>query len=431
MNDLKKISQVFLSKYGMDSTGINSALVINDFLDEMKKGLNGKASSLPMLPAYIGIDNPIPIDQPVIVLDAGGTNLRACLVTFSNQGEITIEHLSKREMPGTHKTLSETQFYDVFCDFLNPLIQLSNDIGFCFSYPIEVTPEKDGKLLHWTKEIKVPSVVGKYIGKGLSTSLAEKGHPNKKIVVLNDTVATLLAGMAKGKQHQYGGYIGFILGTGTNTAYLENNRNIGKIELMEGVQAINVESGGFSKSPGSKLDKQFDASTNNPSQHIFEKMISGCYLGAIISTIIKTAAKDQIFSQSANQFLEKTALFETIDISKFVDNPHHPDSPFKSNDFNEMDLSMLYFIINGYLKRAAKLTAINIASAIIKSGTGRSPLHPICINIDGSTYHKTGGFSHLTEAFLAEILEPYNIFYRIIQVDNSPIIGAAIAGLIG
>ena len=103
----------------------------------------------------------------------------------------------------------------------------------------------------------------------------------------------------------------------------------------------------------------------------------------------------------------------------------------KSNDFNDTDLTLLYYIINGYLKRAAKLTAINIASAIIKSGTGKSPLHPICINIDGSTYHKTAGFSLLTETYLVEILDPYDIFYRIIQVDNSPIIGAAIAGLIG
>ncbi|MBT4285821.1 MAG: hexokinase [Deltaproteobacteria bacterium] len=431
MNDLKKISQSFLTKYGIDSSCINSASVIDDFLDEMRKGLNGKDSSLPMLPAYIGIDKPLPFDTPVIVLDAGGTNLRACLVTFSNQGEIIIKHLSKREMPGTHETLSEAQFYDVFCDFLKPLIRLSDDIGFCFSYPVEITPEKDGKLLHWTKEIKVPDVVGKYIGKGLANSLAENGHPNKKIIILNDTVATLLAGMAKGKQHQYDGYIGFILGTGTNTAYLENNNNIGKIELTEGVQAINVESGGFKKSPRSKLDKQFDASTNNPSQHIFEKMISGCYLGAIISTVIQTAAKDQLFSPSAKQFLEKILPLETIDISRFIENPHHPESPFKSNDFNDTDLTLLYYIINGYLKRAAKLTAINIASAIIKSGTGKSPLHPICINIDGSTYHKTAGFSLLTETYLVEILDPYDIFYRIIQVDNSPIIGAAIAGLIG
>jgi len=431
MNDLKKISQAFLTKYGVDSSCINSAAVIEDFLDEMRTGLNGKDSSLPMLPAYIGIDKPLPSDKPVIVLDAGGTNLRACLVTFSNQGEISIEHLSKREMPGTQKTLSEAQFYDVFCDFLEPLIQLSDNIGFCFSYPVEITPEKDGKLLHWTKEIKVPDVVGKYIGQGLSNSLTEKGHSNKKIVILNDTVATLLAGMAKGKLHQYDAYIGFILGTGTNTAYLENNNNIGKIELTEGVQAINVESGGFKKSPGSILDKQFDASTNNPSQHIFEKMISGCYLGAIISTVIKTAANDQLFSLSANQFLDKINLFETIDISRFIENPYHPESPFNSKDFNDVDLSLLYFIINGYLKRAAKLTAINIASAMIKSGTGKSPLHPICINIDGSTYHKIDGFSQLTKTYLAEIIDSYGIYYRIIQVDNSPIIGAAIAGLIG
>lgn len=431
MADLKKIVEDFLTKYELNSNSINPDSVTKDFLKEMEKGLNGKTSSLPMLPAYIGIDKPLPVDKPVIVLDAGGTNLRVCVVSFSSQGDIKIEHLDKREMPGIDKTLSESDFYDVFCDFLEPVINLSNDIGFCFSYPAEITPDKDGKLLHWTKEIKVPDVVGKHIGKGLANTLTKRGYHNKKIVILNDTVATLLAGKAKGHQNQFSGYIGFILGTGTNTAYLESNSNIGKIELTEGAQAINVESGGFAKSPSGRLDELFDASTNNPSFHVFEKKISGCYLGAIISTVIKAAASDNLFSPSTNNFLEQVPLFETIDISRFIDNPHHLDTPFTQNDFNEADLSLLYLIIIGYLKRAAKLTAINIAAAVIKSGTGLSPIHPICINIDGSTYHKITGFSQLTETYLSEILDPQGIYYRIIQVENSPIIGAAIAGLIG
>jgi hexokinase len=431
MADLKKVTGDFLTKYGINSNRINSDRVINDFLEEMKKGLNGETSSLPMLPAYIGIDKPLPVDKPVIVLDAGGTNLRVCIVTFSSQGEISIDHLSKRKMPGIDKTLSESEFFDVFCDFLAPVIDLSDDIGFCFSYPAEITPDRDGILLHWTKEIKVPDVVGKNIGSGLKKALSNRGYSNKKIVILNDTVATLLAGKAKGNQNQYGGYIGFILGTGTNTAYLENNNNIGKLKLTDGTQAINVESGGFAKSPGGSLDEAFDASTNNPSFHVFEKKISGCYLGAIVSTVIKAAASDNLFSPSASAFLEHLPLMETIDISRFIDNPHHPDAPFKAKDFNEADLSLLYFIVIGYLKRAAKLTAINIATAAIKSETGQSPLHPICINIDGSTFHKTEGFSQLTKTYLSEILDPQGIFYRIIQVENSPIIGAAIAGLIG
>ena len=82
----------------------------------------------------------------------------------------------------------------------------------------------DGRLLKWTKEMKAPEVIGRFIGKGLLEALG-RGGAGKSVVLLNDTVATLLAGKAADKK-RYGSYVGFILGTGTNIAYLEKNENI-------------------------------------------------------------------------------------------------------------------------------------------------------------------------------------------------------------
>ena len=53
------------------------------------------------------------------------------------------------------------------------------------------------------------------------------------------------------------GYVVFILGTGTNTAYLENG------------EAINVESGGFDKLFRTEIDLEVDAATNNPGKQVF------------------------------------------------------------------------------------------------------------------------------------------------------------------
>jgi hexokinase len=82
------------------------------------------------------------------------------------------------------------------------------------------------------------------------------------------------------------------------------------------------------------------------------------------------------------------------------------------------------------VERSAKLTAINIASAIIKSGSGNSPLKPVCINIDGSTYHKLYSFSEKCEAFLRDILNRRDLYFYPINLDNAPILGSAIAGLL-
>jgi len=421
----------FLKKYEVSADAVDADVMLNDFCGEMTAGLAGDDSSLAMIPSYISADSSVPANKPVIVLDAGGTNLRVCTVSFDEHGHVDVENFEKYQMPGIAHELSRKEFYDVLCEYLEPVIAKSDSIGFCFSYPTEVSPEKDGKLLYWTKEVKVPEVEGESIGSGLIDALAERGHTGKKLVLLNDTVAALLAGKAIGEQRQCDGYIGFILGTGTNTAYVESNKNVGKIELDCGSQVINVESGNFAKCPQGAIDKKFDDSTANPGAYAFEKMISGRYLGSVALELVKTAAKDGLFSSSAADELAALKCLETAGLSMFLENPFNVVAPFSSSQITTGDREVLYYLILSLVDRAAKLTAVNIAAAVIKADAGRSPLHPVCINVDGSTYHKLYGLRVQCEAYLSELLNSRGFYFETIEVDNAPVIGTAIAGLVG
>jgi len=60
---------------------------------------------------------------------------------------------------------------------------------------------------------------------------------------------------------------------------------------------------------------------------------------------------------------------------------------------------------------------------------GKSPLTPLCINIDGSTFYKTNHLASIAEEYLRKILDGRGVYYKITKIDDSPIIGAAIAGL--
>ncbi len=82
--------------------------------------------------------------------------------------------------------------------------------------------------------------------------------------------------------------------------------------------------------------------------------------------------------------------------------------------------------------RAASLVAVNIAATVLRSGAGHDKLHPVCINIDGSTYYKTRSvfFKSRVEQGMREILAPRGVHFETVCVDDSPMIGAAVAGLI-
>lgn len=429
MTDIRATSHRLLKSYGIALNEEDLNRIMFRFVDEMEKGLTSAGSSLPMLPSYLETEKPVPAEKPVIVVDAGGTNLRVCSVKFESNGACRISNVHRTIMPGAREEISARKFYRSICDFIEPVVHLSDRIGFCFSYPAEITDRIDGRLLFWTKEIKVPEVVGTYIGEGLVKTLKERGIGGKKVVVLNDTVATLLAGKTKGQSRGCESYIGFILGTGTNTAYIEQNAKIGKICPNQGSQAVNVESGGFSACRQGVVDKLLDRSTETPGIYPFEKMISGVYLGPLVWETIKTATADGCFSFKSAELRGRAEPLETAAVSRFLENPQIAENRFGLHSANESDLELLYRLARGVVRRAGQLAAVNMAAAMLKTGKGRSPLHPICVNIDGSTYHKLFGFKQIANGVLDDLLLEREVYYYPVQVEHSPTIGAAIAGL--
>ena len=417
---MKTRAEEFLKRHGLSVDGIDREGLLKNFAVQMADGLAGRKSSLMMIPSFVSPDNPVKTGTPVVVLDAGGTNLRAAVVQISAEGRPEIGSFFKRPMPGSQGALSADAFYDAFAEFLMPVVEASDTIGFCFSYPAEITPDCDARLLHWSKQIEVPAVVGTMIGAGLLEHLRKRGY-ERRTVVLNDTVATLLAGKSAGVARDYSTYVGFILGTGTNIAYTERNERITKRSDLKpgGTMVINCETGAFNGAEQSFFDRQMDADTNDCGHYTFEKMISGAYLGRIGLTVLRQAVAEGFFSEPAAALINSWRTVSNKDLDDFCGGSPAEDNPFLDPAFNEPD------------QGAAVLAAVNIAAAVIQTGEGHNPARPVCVNIDGSTYHRTrtGQFRNRVQEELVDMLGSRGIAYELIRVDESPVIGAAVAGL--
>ena len=428
----------FLKQYNMDHEQIDMDDCCNIFLDEMEKGLAGEKSSLDMIPTYMETENEVPVEKKVIVMDAGGTNFRVAVVRFDKDKKAVIENFNMYEMPGVEKEVSKKDFFKTMASYISDIIDESKNIGFCFSYPAEIMPDKDGKLIRFSKEIKAKQVRGQLIGESLNAALESIEKEPKHVVILNDTVTTLLAGRATSSGQSYDSYIGFILGTGTNCAYIESNENITKKSDLDAAksQIINIESGGFAKAPMGDIDKQFDKLTVNPNEHTFEKMISGAYLGPLILTTIQQAGKDELFSEIAYQRLMALEELSTKDVNDFLYQPKTGENPLsrvlteRSDSLAYLDFGTLYDLIDRMVTRAAKLTAINLSAAVLKSGKGTKPGQPVCIVAEGTTFFRLKDFQSKVETFLNNYLVTQKgRFYEITSIENATLIGAAIAGL--
>ncbi len=422
-------AQEFLQALGLSTDSIGVEQLLAEFRAEMEAGLSGAPSSLAMIPTFIPIDRPVPAGTPIIVLDAGGTHLRAATVVFDEAGQAQADDFARFRMPGADEELSAEAFFDCFVQILLPLAHKADRVGFCFSYPAEITPAGDGRLLTWTKEIRAPEVEGAYIGRNIGDRLKARGI-DLQFTLLNDTVAVLLAGKSIARIQDFSSYVGFILGTGTNTAYVEDNRRITKRNDLapQGRQAINVESGNFSRTPRTAVDEGLDEGTNNPGEYTFEKMISGAYLGRLSLRLIKAAADEGLFSGRGSPHLRQVRRLSTVQADRFLRDPAGA-GPLGNPALTGADRETAGFLISGVIARAALFAAVNIAAAVLKSGAGRSPVRPVCVNIDGSTYYKTRGLQPQAERHLRDILGGRGVHFKLVRVPDSPLIGAAVAGL--
>src|SRR5664280_526982 len=144
MKDYKR----FLAEHKMRTEEINIHNMVDSFTSEMLNGLESNTSSLRMIPTYIEADNKFKVDLPVLAIDAGGTNFRAALVKVSSSGKLEITNIINNKMPGLEGEISKEEFFNTIAGYVKHLAIKTDRIGFCFSYPSEILPNRDGRLLY-------------------------------------------------------------------------------------------------------------------------------------------------------------------------------------------------------------------------------------------------------------------------------------------
>ena len=451
MSEIRDRIRRFLKDNGMYHEDIDMDACCDTFIQEMQAGLGQQGSSLAMIPTYIEVGRDIPAGKPVIVLDAGGTNFRVATVYFGDprqpQAGAVIENFVQKPMPGLDKEVTKEEFFETIVEYMAGVVDVSSSIGFCFSYPTEILPSKDGRLIRFCKEVKAKQVEGELIGQNLVTAIEAAGYKAKKrVVILNDTVATLLAGQAEGlvrikppfgrsafPNRAFDNYIGFILGTGSNCCYIESNRNITKKSELEPdrEQIINVESGSFGKAPRGKIDLELDESTLDPGRYTFEKMFSGAYLGALCLKILQEAGRKGLFSKAVTEELLALKDLETKDINSFM-HFHEGDNPLavSCSRGREQDCIAVWYFLDALIERAAKLVAFLLSSVVLKTDKGKNPCTPVCITAEGTTFYELKSLKAKIDYYLKSYLEKtHNRFIEIVSAENATLIGAAIAGL--
>ena len=407
---------------------------VESFHKDMKAGLEGQEDAdMSMFASYIqGEMIRLPLNEPVAVIDAGGTNLRVALMELKSDYTLSMKDFKKYSMPGIDREVSAEEFFRTLAEYAYPVVKQTSRVGFCFSYAMRKLSAYDGVVRAWTKEVKAPEVLNRPICENLKKALADKGCGDVKITIFNDTVATLLAARTFNPARGYSGYMGLIMGTGLNMAYVEDNGAIKKIkDLPEGRQAVNMEAAMFSRFPKGRVDVNFINATEAPRVNQLEKISSGCYLGPLWGCYLKEAAEQGLFSEAAAGDFKTLGDIQTSDMDSFLRNPEgeHPVGKILQKGLRE-DSYVCWVLADTLLDRASRVVAGVLSAVVLWSGLGEDPLKPVCICVDGSTFYKLHGYKEKAGYYLKSYLEEQEQrWIELVTVDNAPMAGAVVAGL--
>lgn len=425
----------FYKKYDFAQPDIKELTKL--ILADMEKGLSvpknpEDVADEPMIVASSKIPHKIPNSSSAIVIDAGGTNFRSCLVTIDDKGNYKISDLEKTSMPAIDKELSKEEFYDAIAANIEHLKNKATRIGFCFSYAMEITKDGDGKILFFSKEVKAKEAIGTYVGAELKKALEKRGWTSvEKITLLNDTTASLLSGtVGAPKDVDYSSYVGFILGTGLNNAYIEY-KPVPKFPDENSSEHIIVCEGGFFKgTPQSIFDKELDAASVKPGQGLLEKMCSGAYMGIIAYKAVNYGCKEGLFSEGFVQAFSKIPSFMPYDMDQYLRNPEDHSSllgalvPASTKE----DMETFEQILKDVIARSAAIVSALLSASILKSGKGTEENKPICVVANGSTFWKTFGlYEAVCKNLEANLSGDFKRCYKIIKVEDDITLGSCAA----
>ncbi|SCV02912.1 LANO_0G01002g1_1 [Lachancea nothofagi CBS 11611] len=415
------------------------------FVESMEKGLgqtkeDAEYRGLPMIPTFVtGKPNGTESGM-LLAADLGGTNFRVCSVDLKGNHEFALQQMKSKipeELLEDESVTSDELFGYLarrtlaFVNKYHPEYLQNGErlrLGFTFSYPVEQTSLSSGTLIRWTKGFKIKDTLGKDVVQLYQKHLEAQGMSMIRVVALaNDTVGTFLSHCycSENNGSLTSGEIvepvmGCIFGTGTNGAYMEEIENIQKLPEEQRAQllqagkthmCINTEWGSFDNDlkhlPTTRYDIDIDQKfSSNPGFHLFEKRVSGMFLGEILrNVLVDLYERGAVFTQYTSEDKLPHRLRTPFELSSEVLSHIEIDD---SSQLRETELSILQSmrlpttyeerieiqkLVRAISRRSAYLAAVPIAAILMKTGALNKRYHgEVEIGCDGSVVEYYPGF---------------------------------------
>ncbi|CAJ0596275.1 unnamed protein product [Cylicocyclus nassatus] len=417
----------------------------------MNEGLAKETASkavIKMLPSYV---RAVPNGKEFgdfLALDLGGTNFRVLLIRLKGKEAEMIGKIFR--VPESVMRGSGEALFDHIADCMAKFMEeqgVSNaqklPLGFTFSFPCKQEGLTCAKLITWTKGFNASGVEGSDVVSMLRDACKRREDIDIDVVaVLNDTVGTLMACAFKENSCQ----VGIIVGTGTNACYMEKLSRIEKLcgecdnDGLPDEMIINTEWGAFGDdgaldSIRTDFDKAVDAGSINPGKQLFEKMISGMYMGELVRVVLESLAKEGLLFNGDCDAISQHGCFPTKFVSEIESELLEQEERTFQRTYQILedigienvsgaDCANVAYVCSLISTRAAYMTAAGIAMLL-----NRMKRPYVTVGVDGSVYRFHPTFPRLLDEKIDQLIEG-DIEYQLMLSEDGSGRGAALVAAV-
>lgn len=262
-------------------------------------------------------------------------------------------------------------------------------LGFTFSFAFKQLALNRGTLLYWTKGFNIPDAVGQELCGLLQEEIDALDVPVLVVALVNDTVGTLVARSYQSPSATTT-LLGAIFGTGTNGAYVEKLSNItkmlpnqtgdGVVHALSGDMILNTEWGSFDPDlsilPNTPYDVAVDRESVHPGIQMFEKRVSGLFLGETLRHALMAIApsSETMIIPPNSPIHDRYSISTTFlslaanDDSQELDTVRNELKTMLDLDVTREDAEAVKKLVLAINKRAARLAGVAIAAIVVNSG---------------------------------------------------------------
>lgn len=440
----QKIHDLIDGDLVLDSTKLQNVMI--KFEREIKKGLKKATHDESEVKCFVTYVTKLPQGSEIgkfLALDLGGTNFRVLLIIL--KGEEDYEFKSKiYAIPQGIMLGSGTELFDhiAFClaEFVRE--QKVQDevlpLGFTFSFPCQQNGLTKGLLIKWTKGFNCSDVVNKNVVELLEDAIRKRNDIKILVcAILNDTTGTLMSCAWKYNNCK----IGVIIGTGSNACYMEKSCKAEFFDTDDKIRdenvIINTEFGAFGEKGSldeirTVYDKHVDENSINAGNQLFEKMISGMYMGELVRLVVVRLAEEKLlFNGKVSEKLNTKYHFYTKYVSEIEADDENVFTMAREvlneldiHDATDEDCRIVRYCCELISRRAAQLVSSALAVLMLRIGDPN-----ITIGVDGSVYRFHPKFHDLMTETIKKIV-PSNYNFKFVLSEDGSGRGAALVAAV-